>query len=319
MLQGMEYAYEVYKAGSFSKAAKNLFISQPALSTAIQKIEKNLGGQVFNRSTSPLTLTEIGTAYIDAVEKIMGIEQNFRNQLIEINDLKYGHLNVGGANFFSSCMLPPIINIFTQTYPGITLEITEADSISLYKKAQQNYIDLIIDSGVFDRNQFVAHHLLTEQILLGIPVNNPVNQRYQKYQLSYLDITYDKHLNKQECIDLSELKDQRFILLNKGHDLHNRSIKICENNGFTPGSVLYLNQLMTAYNLAIHGIGIVFVTDTLIRLATHQNELIYYKIDDPAACRECFLAHRRTNVPTKSMEKFIEIARKVFSHHNIIP
>ena len=71
-------------------------------------------------------------------------------------------------------------------------------------------------------------------------------------------------------------------------------------------------------NLAIHGIGIVFVTDTLIRLATHQNELIYYKINNPAACRDCFLAHRRIAAPTKSMEKFIEIARKVFPYHGAV-
>lgn len=318
MLQGMEYVYEVYKAGSFSKAARNLFISQPALSTAIQKAEKNLGFKIFNRTTNPVTLTEVGMEYIDSIEKIMGIEQSLHDRINEINNLKYGHLNVGGANFFSSCMLPPIINIFTQTYPGITLEITEADSISLYKKAQQNHIDLIIDSGTYDEEHFIAHHLLKEQILLGIPASNPINERYQKYQLSYLDITCDKHLKEQECLDLSELADQRFILLNKGHDLHNRSLQICSGHGFMPENVLYLNQLMTAYNLAIHGIGIVFVTDTLIRLATHQNELIYYKINDPAACRDCFLAHRRIAAPTKSMEKFIEIARKVFPYHGAV-
>ena len=284
MLQGMEYVYEVYKAGSFSKAARNLFISQPALSTAIQKAEKNLGVKIFNRTTNPVTLTEVGMEYIDSIEKIMGIEQSLHDRINEINNLKYGHLNVGGANFFSSCMLPPIINIFTQTYPGITLEITEADSISLYKKAQQNHIDLIIDSGTYDEEHFIAHHLLKEQ----------------------------------ECLDLSELADQRFILLNKGHDLHNRSLQICSGHGFMPENVLYLNQLMTAYNLDIHGIGIVFVTDNLIRLATHQNELIYYKINNPAACRDCFLAHRRIAAPTKSMEKFIEIARKVFPYHGAV-
>lgn len=318
MLQGMEYVYEVYKAGSFSKAANNLFISQPALSTAVQKIEKKLGSKIFNRTTNPITLTEVGIEYIDSIEKIMGIEQNLQNRINEINDLKYGHLNVGGANFFSSCMLPPIINIFVQTYPGISLEITEADSISLYKKAQQNHIDLIIDSGSYDKEHFIAHPLLKEQILLGIPTNNPINERYQKYQLSYLDITCDKHLQSQECIDLSEIKDQRFILLNKGHDLLNRSIQICSHYGFIPENVLYLNQLMTAYNLAIHGIGCVFVTDTLIRLATHQNELIYYKIKDDAASRDCFLAHRRIATPTKSMERFIDIARKVFPYHKAI-
>ncbi len=313
MLRGTKYVYEVYKAGSFSKAAKNLFISQPALSTAIHKAEIELNNKIFNRSTIPLTLTEAGEAYIHAIEQIMNIEYGLKNQLLEISNLKSGHLNVGGANFFSSCMLPPIIKIFTQKYPGISLEITEADSIDLYKRALDSHIDLIIDSGEYDSNLFISHHLLTEQILLGIPVNDPVNKKYQKYQLSYLDILNNKHIYKQECLNMSELSDQSFILLKKGHDLHTRSMKICEDYGFLPGNVLYLNQLMTAYNLGTHGIGNVFVTDTLVKLATRQNELIYYKIDDETAHRDTFLAHRKNTSITKAMEKFIEISRHVFS------
>ncbi|MDD3370104.1 MAG: LysR family transcriptional regulator [Lachnospiraceae bacterium] len=310
-MTGREYVYEVYKAGSFSKAAKALFISQPALSTAVGKVEASLGGKIFNRSTTPLTLTEIVMAYIEATEKINDIEYSLHNRLLELSDLKYGHLNVGGANFFSSCMLPKIIQVFSKKYPGITLEITESDSINLYERAQENHIDLIIDSGVFNKKQFISHLLFTEQILIGIPADNPINDRFQQYQLSYLDIMCHNHLQKQECIPVTELKDQVFILLNKGHDLHARSMKIFEHNHFLPQNVLYLNQLMTAYNLAVAGIGLVFVTDTLVKLAT-QNELIYYKIDDDAAHRDTFLAHTRNRIPTKAMEKFIETSRTVF-------
>ena len=81
MFHGKEYVYEVYKEKSFSRAAQNLYISQPALSAAIKKIEARIGCCIFDRSTNPVQLTESGAEYVKAVEKIMDIENRFENHL----------------------------------------------------------------------------------------------------------------------------------------------------------------------------------------------------------------------------------------------
>ena len=67
MFQGMEYVYQVYKDKSFSKAAANLFISQPSLSANVKRVEKKVGFPIFDRSTKPLSLTECGKEYIQSV------------------------------------------------------------------------------------------------------------------------------------------------------------------------------------------------------------------------------------------------------------
>ena len=85
MFNGMEYVYEVYKEKSFSKAAKKLFISQPSLSATVKRVENRIGYPVFNRNTTPLTLTECGEHYIKAVEEILAIQTSFQNF---INDQK---------------------------------------------------------------------------------------------------------------------------------------------------------------------------------------------------------------------------------------
>ena len=66
MFQGMKYVYEVYKEKSFSKAAASLFISQPSLSANVKRIENRIGSPIFDRSTKPLQLTEVGEHYIQA-------------------------------------------------------------------------------------------------------------------------------------------------------------------------------------------------------------------------------------------------------------
>ena len=64
MFQGMHYIYEVYKEMSFSKAAKNLYISQPSLSAAVKKVEQRIGFPIFDRSSTPIRLTDLGKEYI---------------------------------------------------------------------------------------------------------------------------------------------------------------------------------------------------------------------------------------------------------------
>lgn len=312
MLQKKEYIYEIYKTGSFSKAAKNLYISQPALSASVVKIEADLGVKLFNRSSHPITLTEAGEAYIDAIKQIEEIEREFQNKLYEISNLQIGHLTIAGANFFSSCMLPPIIKSFSKKYPAITFEIIESDSVELYKMALDNHIDLILDAGAYDHDIYQAHNILTEEILLAVPKSNLLNDDFKEYQFTYFDILRNKHKEKRDTISISVFKDEVFILLKKGHDMHARSIQICQNHYFQPVHTIYLNQLMTAYNLASQELGIVFVTDTLIKLASPQDTLVFYKVDDKSSFRNIFLAHRKNSVLTKCMEYFIETARNVF-------
>ncbi len=79
MFQGMKYVYEVYKEKVFfSKAAASFFISQPSLSANVKRIENRIGSPIFDRSTKPLQLTEVGEHYIQAIEKIMDIENNLK-------------------------------------------------------------------------------------------------------------------------------------------------------------------------------------------------------------------------------------------------
>ena len=87
MFDGKEYVYAVYEEKSFSKAAQKLYITQPALSTAIKKVEKKIGTPIFDRSTSPIGLTPGGEVYIDAIEKLFALEQNTLNQLNNLNGL----------------------------------------------------------------------------------------------------------------------------------------------------------------------------------------------------------------------------------------
>ena len=125
MFRWKNYVYEVYKERSFSKAANNLYISQPSLSARIKAVEDELGSPIFDRSTSPIRLTEVGAVYIKAAEDIIKIEEQVENYINDLNTLKSGHLSIGASNVFAAYALPGIITDFKNKYPEINVKLVD--------------------------------------------------------------------------------------------------------------------------------------------------------------------------------------------------
>ena len=86
MFSNMRYIYKIYKEGSFSKAAKDLYISQPSLSATVKKVEQKIGMPLFERSTNPIQLTECGKQYIKTAEQLMNLEEQFANYVEDLNE-----------------------------------------------------------------------------------------------------------------------------------------------------------------------------------------------------------------------------------------
>jgi DNA-binding transcriptional LysR family regulator len=81
MFKKYDYVYAVYEEGSFTKAAKKLFISQPTLSVAIKSVEEEIGAPIFERDSAGVKLTEVGREYIAAAEKIISAKEDFEKAL----------------------------------------------------------------------------------------------------------------------------------------------------------------------------------------------------------------------------------------------
>ena len=144
MFHGMEYVYQVYKDKSFSKAAANLFISQPSLSANVKRVEKKVGFPIFDRSTKPLSLTECGKEYIRCVEEILAVEKGFSQFVYDFDNLETGTLTLGGSNLFSSWILPSLISNFASRYPNIRINLIEENTTQLTELLQKGIVDLIL-------------------------------------------------------------------------------------------------------------------------------------------------------------------------------
>ena len=317
-LRQLRYICTIDKEKSFSKAAQKHFISQPALSAIVKKLEKQLGYELFDRQTSPITPTEEGKAYISAAAQILRVQEELEIYIEDLRSLQTGHLTVAGTALYFSYVLPQIVSSYTTQYPGIQLDFYEADSILLYEELAKDNIDLIIDGGDADENRFSIHALFFEHILLAVPATNPLNELLVEKRLIWEEVSANAAGSEpKEGVDLSLFQNEPFILLKKEHDLHRRAVRLCRERGFIPKVSIHPNQLMTAYNIASQGLGCTFVTDTLIRRSSFNNDLAYYRIaalSPELTTREVFIAHKKNRYYTRAMRNFIELAHSIFSH-----
>lgn len=310
-MEPSDYIYEVYKAKSFSVAAKKNFVSQPALSAIVKKVEKSLGVTLFDRSTLPISLTDAGKIYISAIEAIRSIKKKMLEELSDVNQLKTGTLTVSGENFVSSFITPQIIMKFSELYEGIKVEIVESNSPDLRKLLLTDNIDLLIAHD-FDKDLYSCQPLFDEMILLAVPGGYKINEWLKDFTLTLDDLKNGKHL-ADDCpaVKIEKFKNENFILMKKGNDMQRRAQIIFEEANIEPKVRITLDQLITSYNLTRAGMGITFVTD-MLAIYSNDSSCLFYKLDTQNVKRSMFIGYKKNRYLTKSCRAFIEVAKQVY-------
>ena len=308
MFTWKKYVYEVYKEKSFTKAAQNLYISQPSLSARIKKIEEYIGEPLFDRSTTPLQLTEVGEVYIKAAEEIAQIEQRVENYINDLSGLKTGSLAVGASTLFAAYVVPSLITQFNQKFPDVHIQLIEGNTAELEEMLGNNSLDFVIDNYHYDSILYNKESYCEENILLAVPKHFSVNDELKDYQLSYENIKNKKYLNqKYPAVPLERFAELPFIMLTQGNDTRTRGDRLCRDAGFKPNIVLEFNQQSTAYMASSTQLGATFISDILVsQLPTFEN-LVYYKLDGEEAKRKVFFYYKTHKHKTRVMEEFIRL------------
>ena len=303
-----KYVYEVYKERSFTKAAQNLYISQPSLSARIKKTEEIIGEPLFDRSTTPLQLTEVGKVYIEAAEEITQIEQRVENYINDLAGLKTGNLAVGASTLFAAYVVPSLITQFNQKFPDVHIQLIEGNTAELEEMLGSNALDFVIDNYHYDSILYNKELYCEENILLAVPKHFAVNEELGMYQLSYKNIKNKNYLNqKYPAVPLGRFADLPFIMLTQGNDTRTRGDRLCRNVGFKPNIVLEFNQQSTAYMASSTQLGATFISDILVSQLPAFENLVYYKLDGEEAKRKVFFYYKTHKYKTRVMEEFIRM------------
>ena len=297
-----KYIYQVYQCGSFSKAAEALFITQPALSIAIKKVEQEIGAAIFNRSQRPLTLTSIGELYLQHIKKEMLLEQQLKQQIDDIHGLKSGDLKIGGTHYMNAYLLPSYIAQFNTLYPNINITMAETSSDMLIEMLKNNELDFTFSCDEDVVQEFDSYPTFSDHILLAVP-------QLLEESLSAIEVRHGIHLSEKcPSVDLQQFTDYSFIRIDAHVNLGMRTLKMFEEAEILPRIKVKVPQLVTAFQLAEHGIGATFISDKLV--TGNETSLRFFKLQSKQAERKySLLLPHNVYVPNAVIE-FIKLFRQ---------
>jgi LysR family hydrogen peroxide-inducible transcriptional activator len=273
-LNELRYIVAVAQEKNFGRAAQRCFISQPALSVAIQKLEEELKTQLFERGKSEITVTPVGERIVEQAHKVLeeaarirDIAQAGRNQLA-------GLFRLGAIYTVAPYLLPDLIPALNARAPEMPLEIEENITEQLEAALKTGRIDAAIIALPFQPSGIATEFLYEEPFQVVVPQRHP--------------------WAKRKSIDPSELAGEHAILLNVGHCFRDQVLESCPelNRGDTP--VTRSNSLETIRNMVASGLGISVLPRDALTPKYHSRLVVPVPFAKPVPSRRIALAYRKS-------------------------
>jgi LysR family transcriptional regulator, hydrogen peroxide-inducible genes activator len=273
-LNELRYIVAVAQEKNFGRAAQRCFISQPALSVAIQKLEDELQTQLFERGKSEITVTPVGERIVEQAHKVLeeaarirDIAQAGRNQLA-------GVFRLGAIYTVAPYLLPDLVPALNALAPDMPLEIEENITEQLEAALKTGRIDAAIIALPFQPPGIATEFLYEEPFQVVVPQRHP--------------------WAKRKTIDPSELAGEHAILLNVGHCFRDQVLESCPelNRGDAP--VTRSNSLETIRNMVASGLGISVLPRDALTPKYHSRLVVPVPFAKPVPSRRIALAYRKS-------------------------
>ena len=279
--------YTVANTGNISKAAKELYISQPAISKSIQKLEESVGCKLFSRSSRGVVLTDEGKLLYDHVSEAFETLTMGEEKLKRSIELGVGHLKIGVSSTLCKYLLLPYLKEFIRQNPHISISISCQSTNDTLKLLEDNKIDI----G-----------------LIGKPEN------LKNIHFDFLEEIEDIFVAAKDY-----LRNLKARGIQKDHILQSSTLMLLDKNNMTRQYIddyLQENQIIIKDSIDISdmdllidfariGVGVACVIKNFVREDLENGTLMEIPLGFPIHKREVGFAYKTTTKPSKSLAEFI--------------
>uniref|UniRef100_UPI0039A70F98 LysR family transcriptional regulator n=1 Tax=Ornithobacterium rhinotracheale TaxID=28251 RepID=UPI0039A70F98 len=232
----LEYALAVAESKNFTLAAERVFVTQPTLSMQIQKLEVELGVNIFDRTTHPIGITPMGKKILKQAKKILSEAEKMKFMVAEEKKSLEGTFKIGVIPTLVSTLVPLFYKNFIRKFPKTQLIILELKTEAILEQLKEGKIDFGIAATPLNAPDFVEDVLFYEPMLAYVP---PQHRLHNKKEIEEGDL------------DLNDL-----LLLEEGHCFRNNVLSICSNsNSSKSGVSVQSGNFETLVKLADDGLG----------------------------------------------------------------
>jgi DNA-binding transcriptional LysR family regulator len=238
-LYQLKFFLEVCKHNNITKAAQELHVSQPSVTSAIKKLESEFGINLFRRVNKKIYLTKEGEYLLANASSIIYNIDNLTNNLNDLANQKQ-HIKLGIPPMVGSYLLPIILGSFHKAHPDISIEIIEVGAIDTVVLLEKEEIDLcIVILEEYNGNLHDYIGLFDSELCFCVSKNH--------------------HFADKTIINIHETKEEPLVTFQKGYS-HNKIIfKSFNENNISPNIILRTKQLSTITNMIHHNIASAFL------------------------------------------------------------
>lgn len=314
-LRQYQYVLKVAELQNMTKAANELYITQPSLSHYIARVEEELGTRIFNRNTNPISLTPAGEKYVEIARMILSLNNRLRQEVSDIASEKRGVITVGMSHARASFFLPYVMPAFKERYPGIDIRTIEVKSELVEEYVAKGTCDLGIlplpVSGKFPLEQSV---ICREELLLvsGTPLPEG-GGACSPGKVSPVQGPCVEFSGGKSYVDLRRLDGCSFSLLRKGHGIRTAVDVLFMEHGICPGHIFETTSNETAYRLATVDMGLSIVPETTVILSHAVKPPCLYSLSRDGVFWEIGAIYRSEMLLTTAQKYFLQLLRERFS------
>lgn len=289
-IRDLKYLLAIADHNHFGLAAEACYVSQPALSMQIKKLENDLGVQLIERNNRSLMFTTVGKLIVQEAREVLNRVESLRTIAQYHQDPFCGELQLGIIPTLAPYLLPYIIPKLSKLLPKLSIYLIEDITQNLMTKLSEGKLDTVILALPIETN-FVSKPLFDEEFLLGSSLKHP--------------------LAKKKHIHLNDLENKTLLLLEDGHCLRDQALSFCHQANANESKNFRATSLETLRHMVATGIGITLMP----KLACKTNDGVHYTpFKSPKPKRKIGMLWRKASMK----EKLFEFIANWIKNQNIL-
>lgn len=278
--------YAVARAGNISRAAKELFISQPAISKSISKLEENLGVSLFTRNSRGVQLTVEGQVLFSHVSNAFDTLNRGENELKRIKNFNIGQIKIGVSNTLCKYILLPYLKGYIEEYPHVKIMIDSQDTARTISMLEQQQLDI---------------GLIAEPKMRKSLSFMPIMKIEDTFVCTQ---SYLAHLKIREGEDVNIFSAGTILLLNRDNMTRTHIDAYFAEHNIETKQILEATTMDLLIEFAKTGLGIGCVIREFVRGELNDGSLIEIPLNTPIRSRTIGFAYN-TTYATKTVNNFI--------------
>lgn len=293
LFKQLECFLEVARLGSMSRAAEEMFLTQPSLTARLKALEQEVGGALFVRTKYGMRLTEAGREFLPYAERCVSTIESGKQHLKELREGTTGHLKLGALPRVSTYTLPAFLEEFSSVYPHVLISVITGHS------------------------KDVLNMVLTEEVQVGLAraMNHPDVENIPLYEEELVLVASPRHrFAQRDSVNVTELGQEQLILFDRSSSNYDLTTSLFRDTGLPEPRTVEVDNIEAAKKMVEHQLGVSFLPRSAVLRAIGAGRLCTVEVSGcPRFQRSIVAMRRRDTKPTAAGAAFLNLAEEANS------